>query len=148
MGVAYFAREAKLLLVPTEDAALQRRMHIVDFVSTLIVCENRWISAAHRTEDSVGLCLLERSDRGEQTRAENIVDKVEAYSKFLKSARHQQLVQKCRVGHPTRFRQFITHEFDTMIVNNHYHHDLTLNSQSTTLAFINFQIFLFRGALL
>jgi hypothetical protein len=117
VSVAYFVREAKRLLAPTEDAALQRRRHIVDFVSTLTVCENRWIPTAQRTEDSVGLCLLDRSDRFEQKRTATIVGKAEAYSKCRKSARHQQLVQKCRFGHAIRFR----HDFDTMFVNNHDH---------------------------
>lgn len=35
---------------------------------TLNVREYRLLSAVQRIEDSVGLCLLERSDRGEHTR--------------------------------------------------------------------------------
>jgi hypothetical protein len=79
-------------------------IHIVDVVSTLTVRENRLIFAAQRTEDSVGLCLLERSDRGEQKRVETIGGKVEAKidSEFRKSARHQ-LFSKCRFARSKRF---------------------------------------------
>lgn len=41
-------------------------IHIADVVSTLSVRENRLIFPVNRTKDSVGLCLLERSDRGER----------------------------------------------------------------------------------
>jgi hypothetical protein len=50
-------------------------IHIVDVVSTLSVRENRLIFPVNRTEDLVGFCLLERSDRGEQKRVEIMVVK-------------------------------------------------------------------------